>query len=112
MLKLSLHWFTGRSSFPRCVTVALRLGWKVEVYAWKNSMATCYQAFASLSEGYMTIHYLDDWRADVRVFEAAHPTHPLPPIVLIPGAFLCVHFCRYPSAQTACELERARERRS
>jgi hypothetical protein len=74
-------------------------------------MATCYTIFASLSKGYMTIHHLDDWREDVCVFKAVHPTRPLPPIVLIPGAFLCVRICRYPSAQTACELERARERR-
>ena len=57
---------TGRSSFPRCVTVALRLGWKVEMYAWRASMSICYPAFAALSRGRMTIQYLDEWRADVR----------------------------------------------
>ena len=57
---------TGRSSFPRCVTVALRLGWKVEMYAWRASMSICYPAFAALSRGRMTIRYLDEWRADVR----------------------------------------------
>ena len=56
---------TGRSSFPRCVTVALRLVWKVEMYAWRASMSICYPAFAALSRGRMTIRYLDEWRADV-----------------------------------------------
>ena len=57
--------YTGRSSFPRCATVALRLGWKVEMYAWRASMSICYPAFAALSRGRMTIRYLDEWRADV-----------------------------------------------
>lgn len=56
---------SGRSSFPRCVTVALRLGWRVEMYAWRASMSICYPAFASLSQGRLTIKYLDDWRADI-----------------------------------------------
>jgi hypothetical protein len=43
------------------------MGWKVEMYAWRASMSICYPAFAALSENRMTIKYLDDWRADVRV---------------------------------------------
>ncbi len=68
----------GRSSFPRCVTVALRLGWKVEMYAWRASMSICYPAFAALSRGRMTIRYLDEWRADVGATDNPQPAfvHP------------------------------------
>lgn len=58
---------SGRSSFPRCVTVALKLGWRVELYAWRSSMSICYPAFAALSKGNMVVRYLDEWRSDITI---------------------------------------------
>jgi hypothetical protein len=56
---------SGRTSFPRCVATALRLGWRVELYGWRAAMAMCYPAMAALSSGRMTVHYLDEWRREV-----------------------------------------------
>ena len=62
---LHIFFYAGRSSFPRCVSVALRMGWMVEVYGWRASMSSCYPAMAALSRGRMVIQYLDEWRAEV-----------------------------------------------
>lgn len=56
---------SGRTSFPRCVATALRLGWRVELYGWRAAMAMCYPAMAALSSGRMTVHHLDEWRREV-----------------------------------------------
>ena len=57
---------SGRTSFPKCVAAALRAGWRVELYGWRSAMSMCYPAMAALSRGRMTVHYLDEWRHEVR----------------------------------------------
>jgi hypothetical protein len=51
-------------------------------------MSICYPAFAALSENRMTIKYLDDWRADVRVC----------------ASFVCEFCVRVLCASFVCEL--------
>ena len=56
-----------RSTFPRCCEFALKLGWWVEIVAWRES---CSNAFFDVKRrdpngDKMSIIFLDDYRADI-----------------------------------------------
>jgi hypothetical protein len=62
-----LRVLAGRSSFPKCAALAVRLGWRVEVYSWRDATSPCFPALAALSCGRLRVHHLDDWRAEFTV---------------------------------------------
>ena len=50
----------GGTSFLKCVTRALRLGWHVELYAWKRGIHREYINIQAKHPGYFIVRYLDD----------------------------------------------------
>ena len=50
----------GSTTFPECVSQALRNDWHVELYSWRQALSQVYLDLATQHASHVSIHYLDD----------------------------------------------------
>ncbi|EOD11620.1 hypothetical protein EMIHUDRAFT_214477 [Emiliania huxleyi CCMP1516] len=49
----------GRTSFPACIEIALKHGWRVELHTWRATMNRIYHQFEGEYGSFFRIHFLD-----------------------------------------------------
>ena len=50
----------GRTSFPACIEIALKHGWRVELHTWRATMNRIYHKFeGEYGSHHFRIHFLD-----------------------------------------------------